>query len=792
MDNELKPDTRLSHYRIISKIGSGGMGAVYLAQDTKLDRKAAIKVLLPELGQNSDKLTRFIREAKAASALNHPNILTVYEIGEADGRSYIATELIDGMTLRDHLDSTRVMPLSSVLKIAVQVAEALAAAHAAGIIHRDIKPENIMVRKDGYAKLLDFGLAKLSEAAGLPAGGETIPGIVMGTIAYMSPEQARGRRVDSRSDIFSLGVVMYELLARRLPFAGETPSHTIIAILEKAPTPVSVIRPDVPAELELILRRTLEKDPQNRYRNAADLVLELKALRKRLEFEAELERTSAPHQTAEQRTMIFQTEVPQPAGNTIAVLPFVNMSHGEEGDYFSDGLAEELLNVLSKIQGLRVAARTSAFSFKGKQTTIAEIGQALNVESVLEGSIRTSGNRVRISVQLVKVADGYHLWSETYNRKMDDIFAVQDDIASSVVGELRSMLLGTDPDTDAVSLVESEVKEAVKGRATSPEAQRLMLLGRHFLDRTTPEDTSRAIGYFRQALEIDPGYALCWAELARAFSIEAGRAWVPVNEGFDRSRDAAKRALDLEPELAEGYAQLGRIQATHDWDILGAEDSYRRARELAPGSSSVLDGASILAYKLGKFDEALGLSNQVLAQDPLSAAFWHNLGLTCHAAGRLEEAATAFCRAIELVPQRFVSTALLALVKADQERLEEALETAHGEPNEMWRIWALAIIEHLAGNEAEANRDLRTLLDEHAEGNDFQIAEVYAVRGDCDKAFEWLEHAFDSRDTGLTHSRVNPRFKALREDPRWPTFLEKIGLGGEGTSAVSEGIRTRN
>lgn len=461
--------------------------------------------------------------------------------------------------------------------------------------------------------------------------------------------------------------------------------------------------------------------------------------------------------------------------NSIAVLPFVNMSRDEDIEYFSDGLAEELLNVLSKIRGLRVAARTSAFSFKGKQTTVSEIGRILNVGSVLEGSIRMSGSRMRISVQLVKVADGFYLWSRTYDRTMDDIFAVQDDIARSVVTELRAMLTHNDADTLTDSAVISEVAEAVRGRADTPEAQRLMLLGRYFLDRTTREDTDKAIDHFRHALEIDPEFALCWAELGRAYSIEAGRGWTPVAEGYGRAREAIAQALALEPELAEAHAQLGRVQVTYDWDLQGAEQSYRRAMELTPGSSSVLDGASVLAYKLGRYDEALALARQVLQQDPLSAPFWHNLGLTAHSAGRLEESETAFRRALELVPQRFVSRALLALVLMDEGRTDEAYATAAAEPEEFWRLWALAILHSLAGS-SEADAELERLVAEYSDGNAYQIAEVFAVRGGNDQAFEWLERAYLERDAGVTHAKANPRFRGLHTDPRWNALLKKIGL----------------
>jgi TolB-like protein/cytochrome c-type biogenesis protein CcmH/NrfG len=466
---------------------------------------------------------------------------------------------------------------------------------------------------------------------------------------------------------------------------------------------------------------------------------------------------------------------PAPASNSIAVLPFVNMSRGDEGDYFSDGLAEELLNVLSKIRGLRVAARTSAFSFKGKQITVAEIGRTLNVSSVLEGSVRLAGDRVRISVQLINVGDGYQLWSEKYDRTMDDIFAVQDDIAESVVEELRARLEGDNTDSVVKRQVASEVAVAVKGRAEDPEAQRLMLLGRYLLDRTTREDTAKAIDHFREALAIDPGYALCWAELGRAYSIQAGRAWVPVEEGFSCSRDAAERALALEPELGEAHAQLGRIKIAHDWDFTGAEESYRRAIKFAPGNSSVLDGAAVLAYKSGRLAEAIDLSRRVLAQDPLSAAYWHNLGLACHAAGDLAGSERAYRRSLELAPHRNVSAALLALVLNEQGRTEDAFAAAAREPDEFWRLWALAILHHLTGNSG-ANNELCEIIDRHADGNGYQIAEIYSMKGDIDEAFEWLTRAVDERDPGATHARVNPRFLSMHDDERWEPLLERIGF----------------
>jgi len=481
----------------------------------------------------------------------------------------------------------------------------------------------------------------------------------------------------------------------------------------------------------------------------------------------------------ESDTYVFsgaETSRSRPAANTIAVLPFLNLSRDEDGDYFSDGLAEELLNVLSKIRGLRVAARTSAFSFKGGHTTVSDIGRILNVASVLEGSVRRSNERVRISVQLVTVADGFQLWSETYDRTMDDIFAVQDDIAQSVVEEIRVRLLGEKPGDNISRQVVSEVASAVKGRSDDPEAQRLFMLGRHFLDRTTGDDTTKAIGYFEGALEIDPDFALCWAELGRARSIEAGHDWIDPDQGFELSRQAVAKALAIEPDLAEGHAQLGRIKAAHDWDLSGARRSYQRALELAPGSPSVLDGASILYYKLGRLDEAIKLGRRVLEQDPLSASYWHNLGLTCHAAGRLDESDAAFRRALELAPHRFVTNALLSTVLLDKGDSQSAIAQAELELDPFWKLWALSIVHWVIGENEKANKLLDEIISEHSRANAFQIAEIYAVRGDNDKAFEWLKRAIDEHDAGATHAKGDPRLRRLHADERWPGLLAKIGL----------------
>ena len=462
---------------------------------------------------------------------------------------------------------------------------------------------------------------------------------------------------------------------------------------------------------------------------------------------------------------------------SIAVLPFANLSRDEENEYFADGLAEELLNVLAKIRGLRVAARTSAFQFKGKNDDITVIGRKLNVATVVEGSVRKAGNRMRIAVQLVKVSDGYHLWSETYDRTLEDIFAVQDDIARSVVKELRATLLGEAAGPTAEKSAIEAVAAAAKGRATDAEAHRLYLQARHFAERFTRGDTAKSIEYLKEALARDPEFAIAWAELGMLYMREAYRRWNPVDVSYGRAREAVLRALALEPELAEGHAAMGWIQSHYDWDWRGAEASCRRAMALAPGSVLVLRRAAVVIGWLGHLDEAIELSQRAIAQDPLSAVDYDNLANYLRRSGRLTEAEAAYRKELELAPQRVLAHSRLALNLLAQGRGEEALAEAQQEPEEWDRLWTVAVINHAAGRHAESEAALRELIAKHQSEAAFHIALVYAARSDADLAFAWLERAYVQRDTWLGRIRIEPLFRSLHTDARWGTFLRKMGLG---------------
>ncbi len=759
--------TRLGTYEILGPLGAGGMGEVYRAKDLRLGREVAIKVLPAEVASSLDRLARFEREARTVAGLNHPNIVTLHTVEDAGGIRFLTMELVEGQTLST-LVAPGGLPLPRILELAIPLTDALVAAHERGVIHRDLKPGNVMVTRDGRVKVLDFGLAKMLavDAAGQGAsvtvtaeGLISGEGQVVGTVPYMAPEQLRREKVDARSDLFSLGIILYELATGRRPFTGETSIDVSHAILHDTPEPLSRVRADLPGEFEQVVGHCLERSPRERVQTALDVNNALRRLRKVME-------RGEPEKPPSDKVA------------SIAVLPFVNRSASADDEYFSDGLADELLNVLSKIKGLRVTARTSSFHFKGKDTTIAEIGRTLDVATVLEGSVRKAGNRIRVSVQLVQVSDSSHLWSETYDRTLEDIFVVQDDIAQSVVKELRTTLLGEEPGSDASGAAKADVAEASKGRATDLDAHRLYLLGRYFGGRSTREELAKAIGYLNEATALDPDFALAWTELGRAYINEAGSGWLAVADGYGRAREAAERALSLEPDLAEAHALMVLILSAFDLDWRGAEASFARALELAPRNAMVLGVCGLLARDLGRLGEAVGLFRRALEQDPLRPATYNNLGWTLHAADRFSEAEDAYRKALELAPLGVAHRAFLSVTLLAQGRSEEALSEAMREPEESYRLWALALIHDAMDRDVESNSALQKLGRTNADTMAYNIAEVYAVHGEMDPAFEWLQRAWLQRDTGLGELMTNPRLRSLHGDPRWGAFLRKMGFEG--------------
>ncbi len=687
------------------------MGEVYLAQDTRLDRKVAIKFLHEEFSKDADKLGRFIQEAKAASALNHPNILTVYEIGEVDGKNYIATELIDGKTLREHLSHKEPLQLNQILKIGVQVSEALSAAHQAGIIHRDIKPENIMLRKDGYAKVLDFGLAKLSEPVGVATGSagsedatrvqvNTTPGMVMGTVSYMSPEQARGKVTDARTDIWSLGVVLYEMLAGKVPFTGETVNHTIVSILEREP----LLLENVPAELQRIVRKSMTKDVEMRYQSARDLLIDLKNLRRDLEIQGELERSVVPNretgnQSLENATQMYAsdavgaTKSGQAAAtqsvttssssleyavtqakshklataivglvllgaistvgyfafvsrggstkqiSSIAVMPFVNDSGNADVEYLSDGMTETLINSLSQVPNLSVKARSSVFRYKGKEIDPKKVASELGVQAILTGRVIQRGDQLTLSVELIDGQTENTIWGNKYERKGSDLVALQSEVARDVSSRLKSKLSG------------AEAAKVEKSYTASLEAYQLYLKGRFAWNKRTNASLKQAAEFFKQAIEKDPKYALAYSGLAETYSLFSSYSIASSKDSMPQAKAAAQRALELDDSLAEPRAALEMYFSYHEYDRVAGEKEIRRAIELNPNYATAHQwlGHDVLT-PTKRFDESLASLRRAEELDPLSPIIGTNLGDALLYSRRYDEAIAQYKRTLSLDP----------------------------------------------------------------------------------------------------------------------------------------------
>ena len=636
----LKTGTRLGQYEIVEPIGAGGMGEVYAARDTRLERTVALKLLPPLLTRDATAKARFIQEAKAASGLDHPNICTIYDIGEADdGQLYLAMAHYGGGTLTEKIERGP-MALDEALDIAVQVAQGLAKAHASGITHRDIKPANIMLTTDGIVKVVDFGLAKLAGHSGLTDTGTTL-----GTVAYMPPEQVQGESVDPRADIWSLGVVLYEMVTGQRPFTGEHQLVIANAIQQQTPKALTSVRSGVPLDLERVVGRMLAKAVADRYQTSIDLLSELRlARRDSAAMSAASGSVAGPGdstQLASAAPSALASTAPSSGSGripSVGVLAFSNMSADPEQEYFCDGLAEELIDALAKLDGLRVASRTSAFQFKGQAVDIRKVGEQLNVGAILEGSVRKAGNRLRITAQLINVGDGYHLWSERYDRTMDDIFAVQEEIARAIVEKLR------------VKLVGETGTHLVKRPTDNVEAYNLVLKGRHLLFRLTKDAMVKAGEYFAQAIALEPGYAEGHARLAMSRSVPAIMGLEAPSDVMPEAEKDVLAALALDDACAEAHHAHAWYLHWYAWDWLGSERAFLRAIELDPASSDVrADFAGMLSY-LGRADEAVAEAQRAVELDPLVVHGYFKLADALFCARRYDETMEVCRRGHEVDP----------------------------------------------------------------------------------------------------------------------------------------------
>jgi len=735
---------RLGPYEILALLGAGGMGEVYKARDTRLNRIIALKTLPAAKVADADWKRRFLHEAQAASRLNHPNIVTVHDISEENGVCFMAMEYVAGITL-ERTNTGSGVPLKCAMKYAAEIADALAAAHSAGILHRDLKPANIIITEDGRVKLLDFGLAKFiqpSKPAAETATLRTVPGAIAGTAAYMSPEQAEGRELDARSDIFSFGLVLYEMFCGQRAFRGESWISTLAAILHDEPRPLREIQAAIPASIEQHVARCLRKDPSERFQTVLELKLALA-----------------------EGCLPIATPMTRDEAASIAVLPFVNLSADKENEYFSDGLAEEIINALAKVPELRVIARTSAFAFRGKEQDLRTIGSRLKVGTILEGSVRRAGNRIRVTAQLIKIADDSHLWSEGYDREMTDIFAIQDDISWAIANALK-------------------VKLAIAPRRTANiEAFQSYLRGLYWYQRYTPESLAKAKESFERALGHDPGYAPAYAGLA-VFYYGVGALGIRrMIEMAPLAKSAAEKALAIDQTLSEAHSVLALITGAVEYDWKLAERHFQAAMAVdpVPPLVRVRYGLYFLT-PLGRFEEAVAQYQRALETDPLSMMVHFGLAFALYCERRYDEAIEHAARAVDLYPDYWLVHFAMGLALSQKGSMQQSIASLEAtlrlSPSYSLGTAFLAASYARSGNPGRAEK----LMEEVRERSSKQYVSpacfgvYHAALGQADRMFESLQAALAERDPYLTRMAAEPYFESFRSDPRYSDLLNRMNL----------------
>ncbi len=822
----------ISHYRILNHLGVSLLGEVYLAEDTQLGRKVSLILLPEQFTRDSERMQRLSKEARVLSSLNHPNIRMIYEVGQDQSQYFIANEFVEGPTLRAYLSYTR-MNLDEALNVAQQSLAGLAAAHAAGVLHRDLKPENIVLRPDGYVKILDFGLAKLAEQNSLMIDlgepneiKETTEDLIVespnaettearideiapdpyrtkplektegnpalsnslwwtpGTMGYFSPEHARGEPIDERSDIFSLGVVLYEMCAGRLPFNGGATSEILGAILQSDPPPIRRFMPEAPEELEWIIDKALAKDLDERYQTARECLNDLKRLKQRFDYEAEqekaAERDSSRRRRSDKQSLYGTSPISRShsrsgssralsdAIDSIAVLPLANASNDPTAEYLSDGITETIINTLSRLSGLRVMARSTVFRYKGRDVDPQELGNELNVRAVLVGRLLQRGENIVIKAELVDAIDGALLWAEQYQRKSGDIFELETEIAKQISDHLR------------IKITRDQQQNLAKRYTDNPHAYDLYLKGRFFWNQRSPEAMKRGIEYFVQSIRKDAGYALAYSGLADCYTVLSWYA-VPPREFVPKARMSVTKALEIDEQLPEAHASLGFLTLWYDWDFLKAEREFRRAIELNPNYPTAHHWYSYCLMVLERFDESRDRIQHALNLDPLSLIITTDIGEQLYRRRRYEDALVQFQKALEMDQDFELAKYWMLRTWLETGKLSEAISELESAPKQEGRPGATALLA-IAYARSGRREDAQKILDNLQSVSvnhyvpPYYLAMITAGLGDKDRAFAWLEKAYQERSGWIPWLKQDPLADSLRTDARFSDLLRRVGL----------------